>query len=475
MNVRNLPEKNKKNTVFRINQDWEKKIRSKFNELNILEDNDLDLYLMLLKSRNDLTGSEISKKLPALKRTHIYSILNRLQEGGWIELTNPNKRPALYRGINPLRALESIIKNQEENLKNIRELHEFIQEDVAPFLNSGQLYGGRISNTFVIPTISELYRLILDHLKQADERVMMHISFELFSELKEDILKPIKRIMKQNETKGLRNSSEYRRDHFAMVIIGNQEKKDWQEEFPVLLIFDRGELTTQLIVIDDNVFITNVGTGFGLALRILDKSTASIYATMITQTFIEKESELLGKSDRSLIGKELAKNKRIRTLIETLFEKGWKMIPDHSGNRDNEMGLVAPGPERHFYRIGAIQFYPFTKEKSKEQQVKDLFKFNLENGEIYIDRIKRQFLITSHTDLVKKYNHDLHVLKICFKVREEWIPIVGETPTLESIDEKGEAIVIATFNFEDKGALCIWGINADRVDYILKLLFQSDK
>ncbi|MHA1723982.1 MAG: helix-turn-helix domain-containing protein [Promethearchaeota archaeon] len=453
--------------------EWENVLRKEFIELNILEENDLNLYLMLLKSKRELTGNEISKKLPTLKRTHIYSILNRLQEGGWIELINPNKRPGLYRAISPLRGVEVIMKNREKHLKKIKKVYNYINEKVVPFLNAEQLYGGRISNTFVIPTISELNRLIIDHLEQANTRIMMHVSFELFSQLKMPILNSINRIMKQNEANEIRNSSEYRRDHFALVIIGKEKHEDWQKEFPVLLIFDKGRLETQLIVIDDNIFITNVGNGFGLALRVQDKSTASIYATMITQIFIEKECELMGKSDPKLIGKDLAKNKKIRLLIERLFKEGWKMIPDHSGQRDNEMGLVAPGSERHFYRICAIQFYPFTEMKSKEDQVKELFEFNLKNGEIYIERIKRQFLITTHPDVVERFGQIFHVLKITFQIREEWIPIMGNMPKLKSIDDNGEAVVISTFNFEDKGAMCVWAINPDNVEYILNLLFRE--
>ncbi len=480
MNSNNISNDNTSGMYQKDNLGWEKEIREKFNELSILEDNDLELYLILLKSKNELTGSEISKKLPDLKRTHVYSILNRLQEGGWIELTNPNKRPALYRGINPSRALENIIKKREENVKKIKDLHVYIKSEVEPLLNSEQLYGGRISNTFVIPTISELYRLIIEHLKQAEKRIMMHVSAQLFSELQEPILNAITKTLEMAMTEGVRNSSEYRRDHFPIVIVGMEEEEQedeirkWKELSPVLLIFEKGVLAAQLIVIDDNVFINNVGTGFGLALRILDTSTASVYATMLTQTFIEKECELLGKSDINLIGKALAENDKIRNLIEKLFDQGWKMIPDHSMARDYEMGIVAPGTERHFYRICAIQFHPFTKTKSKEEQVKELYEFNLVNGKIYINRIKRQFMIIARADTVNMFGQEMYVLKITFKVKKEWIPIVGETPKLESVDINGEAIVSATFNFEDQGALCVWGINPDRVKYILDLLFEEN-
>lgn len=41
--------------------EWEKYLRSEFEKLGLLDGDDLNLYLILLKSQKDLTGNELEK------------------------------------------------------------------------------------------------------------------------------------------------------------------------------------------------------------------------------------------------------------------------------------------------------------------------------------------------------------------------------------------------------------------------------
>ncbi len=290
--------------------DWEKKLSNYFKKLGILEGEDLKVYLELLKIQRDLTGKEIVSKFTHLKRTHVYTILKRLQNDGWIEITStPNERPANYRGINPVNNINTITENHKNQINLLEELTEFIKKEVLPALSTKQLYGGQVSNTYFIPTISELYQQIINHVRKAKLRIMINTDYDLFFELKDTLISAITRIIKSAEKKRIVLLDEDRRDRFALIVSGKNINKNLKIELPgrLRIAFDPSDIHTNIIVVDDVVFICNIYTGFSLSLRINDRTVASTYAILLSHIYIEKQVNIYGTDDLNVLGKHIAK------------------------------------------------------------------------------------------------------------------------------------------------------------------------
>ena len=458
--------------------EWEKRLSNYFEKLEILEGEDLKVYLEILKSQKDLTGKEIVGKFKHLKRTHVYTILKRLLNDGWIEITTaPSKRPANYRGINPINNVKIAIENQKDQLAQLEELQEYINKEVLPTLSAKQLYGGRVSNTFIIPTISELYQQIINHVKQAKLRIMIHTDYDLFFELKDIVIPAISRIIQAWDKKNIFLRDEDRRDRFALIVSGKGIDNDFQMELPerLRIAFDPSEIQTIIVVVDDVVFISNLNTGFGLSLRINDQIVASTYAILLSHIYLEKQINLYGNDDINALGKHMSKERIITNTFQSLLDQGWKIIPEHTNSTDmsDELGLAAPGSERAFFRLCGIRYFPFTKDPSKQEQVQALFEDTFIRGLAYIQRVRKQLKIHGKKDKKKLFGHDCHVYWIQYELREEWVPIIGNVPKLDSINDKSEGIIMATFNFIDKAALSVWGTNPDNIMTILELVLKQ--
>jgi sugar-specific transcriptional regulator TrmB len=462
---------------------WERKISFDFERLGILEGEDLKVYLEILKSQIDLTGKEIVSKFKDLKRTHVYTILKRLQNDGWIELTNPGTRPAKYRGINPLHNLNGIVENQKRQLIQFEKLQDYINKEVLPALSDKQRYSGRVSNTYIIPTVSEMYHQIIEHIKKAKRNVnenstklMVYISYDLFSELKGELEATLNEIFDTLYRKGKILRDEDRRDRFALIITGKKKENEIILDLPerLRIVFDPKEIHTDIIVIDDVVFISNINSGFGLSLRIEDQTVSSTYGILLSHIFLEKQIELHGKADLNLLGIHMAKDENFKQIIQNLFDMGWKILPEHTNSTDifDELGLAAPGSERAFIRLSGIRYFPFNKNSLKSTQIKNLFEDTCKRAQNYINRLEKQLIIEGQTDQQKLFGHDCLIYNIEYELREEWAPIIGNIPNLEFAGEKGKGTVIATFNFNDNGAMSVWAINPNNVMIILKKIFN---
>ena len=459
--------------------EWEERLSNYFEKLGILEGEDLKVYLEFLKSQRDLTGKELVDRFKHLKRTHVYTILKRLLNDGWIEITTaPNKRPANYRGINPINNVKIFIEDRKDQLSQLEELEEYINKEVLPSLTAKQRYGGRVSNTFIIPTISELYQQIINHVHQAKLRIMIHIDYDLFLKLKDIIIPSINRIIQAWEKKNIYLRDEDRRERFALIVSGKNIDNDIQMDLPerLRIAFDPREIQTIIVVVDDVVFISNVNTGFGLSLRIDDQVVASTYAILLSHIYLEKQINLYGHDDINVLGKHISKERIITNVIRSLLDQGWKIIPEHTNSteKSDELGLASTGSERAFFRLCGIRYFPFTKDLSKEEQVQALFEDTFIRGLAYIQWVRKQLKIHGKKDKKRLFDHDCHIYWIEYEQRKEWAPIIGNVPTSEATNAKGEGIVIATFNFVDKAAMSVWGVNPDSIMKILELLLKKN-
>ena len=111
--------------------EWEERLLELNRKANILDDDDAAVYIALLKSKKPLTGNQLSSLFPELKRTHIYSILNRLQQDELVEIKNPGKRPAEYAALDPLRPIETLIRKTRTSVANLEESNGHGQKNSA--------------------------------------------------------------------------------------------------------------------------------------------------------------------------------------------------------------------------------------------------------------------------------------------------------------------------------------------------------
>ena len=462
-------EQNTKNPL-----DWEQKLSNYFENLGILEGEDLKVYLEFLKFQKDLTGKEIVSKFTHLKRTHVYTILKRLQNDGWIEITTaPHERPANYRGINPINNIKTITEKHKNQIDQLEELTDYIEKEVLPALSTKQLYGGQVSSTYFIPTVSELYQQIINHVKKAKLRIMINTDYDLFYELKDILISAITRIVKSAEKKNILLRDEDRRNRFALIVSGKNIDDNLKLELPerLRIAFDPSDIHTNIIVVDDVVFISNMNTGYSLSLRINDQTVASTYAILLSHIFIEKQVNIYGTDDLNMIGKHMATEQIITNTIQTLLNQNWQIIPEHTNTSEtsDELGLAAPGKERAFFRIAGIRYFPFTKNPAIKDQIESLFEDTFIRGLAYMQRMRKELKIHGKKDKKEIFGHNCYVYWITFEQREEWAPILGNG----TIKKKSEGIVIATFNFNDKAAMSIWGVNPGNIMTILELLLKQ--
>ncbi|MHA2361454.1 MAG: helix-turn-helix domain-containing protein, partial [Candidatus Thorarchaeota archaeon] len=197
---------------------WEEKLTELIREAGVLDDEDASVYLALLKNRKPLTGNQISSIFPDLKRTHIYSILNRLQQDELVEIKNPGKRPAEYEALDPLRPIETAIRAQKDRLQALDALYQHIKTEVVPRLSKTGIFGGRVSSTFVIPDRNEFLSELRNNIESAKIRVMGHITQELLLEIKNPLYKATTRIRNQHQDQGYQMTWEYARDHHAITV-----------------------------------------------------------------------------------------------------------------------------------------------------------------------------------------------------------------------------------------------------------------
>jgi hypothetical protein len=307
---------------------------------------------------------------------------------------------------------------------------------------------------------------------------MLHASHELFLQLNESLLKAINRIFDTCKEKNIHLRDEDRRDRFALIITGKKGDLESHIKLPerLRIILDPNVSQTDIIIIDNFVFINNINTGFGLSLRINDQNVASTYAILLSHIFIEKQIELYGNRDLGILGIHMSKENILKETLQKLFENGWKTLPDHTNSTEHfdELGLVAPGSVRAFFRLSGIRYYPFTQDESKDQQINTLFKDTINRGLAYIQRLRRQLRIHGKKEELKKiHGHDCYIYWIKYEFKKEWVPLIGNIPKMDSIPDKGEGFVIATFNFNDKAAMSIWAINPQNVLIILEMLLKQ--
>lgn len=457
--------------------DWASLLSSGLKELGLLEGEDLRVYLELLKAKKSLTAIEISSKFPKLKRTHIYTILNRLDREGWIESFKMGTKPIQFRGLNPNVQLDKFIIQQDKRLDNLKKLKTLVDEKVTPYLNSDKFYGGRVSNTFIIPTTAELYRQVIEYVENANKRILFYISLELYEELKKTILKSINRIFQRFEANNIRLRDEDRRDKFAMIVAKNGSNEPKKENFPerLRIIFDPNELQTQILVIDDFVFTSNVSSGFGLSMRISDKTIAETYAILLSHIFLEKEIELLGQQDISLLGPRIKKSVIMNNLISELFKENWKILLDHTSSHKiaDELGLAAPGPERAFFKLCGLRYFPKKEGVSISNQIEEAFAGSLERGKAYIERLEKQLVLSGKVTQKRLSGIECHVYWMKYTLRKEWIPIIGSIPNIEKPGDKGEGPSIAVFILNDEAIICVWAINPENVVDLISILSKK--
>lgn len=71
------------------------------------------------------------------------------------------------------------------------------------------------------------------------------------------------------------------------------------------------------------------------------------------------------------------------------------------------------------------------------------------------------------------FNYECFIYFLEYQLRPEWESIIGKIPNLISVDDRGKGAALATFNFKNKAAICVWAINSNNVLKILEVLFKK--
>ena len=444
---------------------WEIEFQNLIREAEVLDKEDASIYVSLLKHRKPVTGSQLSVMFPHLKRTHIYSILNRLQEYDMVEIINPGKRPAKYRAIEPLHTFEMMIRKEESHLNALQTLYNYTKNEVIPRLSDSSIFGGRVSNTFVIPDRHEFINEISREIEHAEFRVLGLVTQELFKEVKEVLLKATKRIQKKHFSEGQPMTWEYQRDHHSFTIVTANPEFNLEDDYQSSLVFHEPPIETEIIIIDNTTYISNMDTNLGLALKIADESVTEVYHVVLINTYLNAAFRSQSSDNLSDIGKYVGSNRRIRKMVKSLLKQGWRISRENSDNEGFETGIVAPTLGFGLFGLGGIIFYPF--EKSGEDVLQERYTGFIEASDYYIESFKRQFEVTRKQKKKKIDSHKALVLEVTIKAKEQWKPVLSNVPA-EILSSKGlTGPAIIGFNLKDEGAFLIWSINPNNVKTML--------
>lgn len=446
--------------------EWEERLLELNRQASVLDEEDAAVYIALLKSKNPLTGNQLSSHFPDLKRTHIYSILNRLQQDELVEIKNPGKRPAEYVALDPLRPIETAIRNQKDRLQALENLHQYVKREIVPRLSETGLFGGRISSTFVIPDRDEFLREIRYKISNAETRVMGHLTQDLLKEIKIPLYNTTKQLQEKHRNQGIRMTWEYARDHHALTVSSDNPDKSLETDYPSSFTFHDKLIETEILIIDSTTYLSNLDTKMGIVLKIEDESVTEVYRMIVINTYLEASFATQTSSSVTKIGKHLDSNPQIREMVKRLLKNGWRISKENTDMSGHETGILAPSTGFGLFRLGGLVYHP-VENNNAEEVLDDIFTQFVSQSDYFVQSLQRQFDVVRTTKREKKSKYNARVLEITVKIRDEWKPVIEDLPKsmLSSEGLTGPALV--GLNLDGKGVFLIWGLNPENVSHIL--------
>ncbi len=451
---------------------WEEKLMELIQEAGVLDDEDASVYIALLKSRNPLTGNQLSTIFPYLKRTHIYSILNRLQQDELVEIKNPGKRPAKYEALDPLRPIETALRTQKDRLQALEALYQYTKIEVVPRLSETGIFGGRVSSTFVIPDRNEFLSEIRTHIERAKIRVMGHITQDLLLEIKNPLYATTARIRDLHQDQGYRMTWEYARDHHALTIETDNPNTTLEKEYPSSFTFSEKSIETEILIIDNTTYLSNLDTKMGLALKIEDESVTEVYRMVVINTYLEASFASQTSNSISSIGKFVGSNDMIRDTVKDLLKKGWLISKENTDALGHETGIISPTPGLGLFRLGGIIYYPAENDDATEILIRQFEQF-ANQSDYFVKSLHRQFDVTRRTKTKKFGNYNAQVLEITVKIRDEWKPVLQDLPEAMLSPKGLTGPALVGLNLDSKGAFLVWGLNPENVSHIMETLLET--
>ncbi len=451
---------------------WEDNLIELIREAGILDDEDASVYLALLKNKKSLTGSQLSAIFPDLKRTHIYSILDRLQQDELVEIKNPGKRPAEYESLDPLRPIETAIRIQKDRLQALEELYQYVKLEVVPRLSETGIFGGRVSSTYVIPDRNEFLQEIRNEIESAEIRVMGHITQEFLREIKKPLYNATARIRNKHQEQGYQMTWEYARDHHAIVVATDTPDLTLEKEYPSSFAFRERSIETEILIIDNTTYLSNLDTSMGLALKIVDESVTEVYRMVIINTYLEASFASQTSNSINSIGKFVGSNDKIREMIKKLLKKGWRISKENTDTMGYETGIISPTSSLGIFRLGGIIYYPTEEDEAQETLNRQFEKF-VKQSDYFVQSLQRQFDVTRKTKTMKIANYDTQILEITLKIRDEWKPVLEDLPEAMLSPKGLTGPALVGLNLDNKGAFLVWGLNPENVSHIMETLFGN--
>ncbi len=392
-------------------KDWRTHLQNQFEELDLLSKDDFRVYFSLLESRKEMIGHELIEILPDLKRTTIYSILTRLQKQNWIEITNPGKRPALYRALDPLRSVEQALDEHQQHVEQLTQLRDFIINTVLPDIQDSSLFGGRVTRTFILNGIEDFNQQLAKALAQANERIMAHCPLSAISQFKGLLSDAIDRILKKFTTytppfvtsasistptyedpDTIKTNWDFQQQYLAITVA--REDENGVIDLPVKVAYDSSLLRSQVFVVDSTVFlylldapVSSTGIQLGLGLKMEDVSVANAYAHLLSHIFQEMWIQGLPTPTLEAIDKPMADDLELIEGIERLIQQGWQFLYEDTHPEMPHIGLVAPNPAFSAFRESGILYIPIGENDNPEKVRQDAFN---QMAEIFTQEVSKE-------------------------------------------------------------------------------------
>ncbi len=481
-------------------KDWRIHLQKHFEELDLLSKEEFMIYLVLLESRDDVSGQILFEALPNLKRTTIYSILTRLQKQGWIEITNPGKRPAHYRALDPLRSVEQALDEHQQHVDQLTKLRDFIINTVLPDIQDSSLFGGRVTRTFILNGIGDFNQQLTNALLQANERIMIHCPFSNITQFKEPLSDAITRVLStfssytppfisstpvsiptNGESEIIKTDWDFQQQHLAITI--SREEESDTVDLPVKIAYESNPLRSPVFVIDSTVFlylleapVLPTGIQLGLGLKIEDISVANAYAHLLSHIFQERWIQELPTPTLEAIDKRIANDPDLIKGIERLFQKGWQLLYEDTHPQMPHIGLVAPSPVFSAFRESGILYIPLGETDDPEIIRQDAFH---QMAEIFLQELRKEgnsFEATWFDSTVTIYDVECLTRHFNISFPEQFPNGIFSGVDLDYFNPSSpsDPPSCAVFIYHDRAVTAAWAVYPPNVITIMKAILKIE-
>lgn len=444
------------------NVQWQVNLRSYFKELNILEENQFNVYYELLTSGNDrgLKASEVTERV-GLNRTYVYNVLNVLREKGLVMIMPGS--PTLYVANNPSQFIDHQIIKVKDQLERLKEFKAFVDVIVNPQLDElRKMSSSPLKEVYTIDNVRTLSLWLREVISSTTRVFMLRLPSNILENIVTDLDERIREVHA--------DSGPQKRCQVTIVT----ERREILPEDLKKFALPTSTITDVQIVLDQTVFLFNIRSESfqnvsGMGLMIKDPAIARSYVNQLENSF--KEILYFGYASNSLdhLSPSMRSDHSFVNGLEMLLRNEWHINQFESEPEMGYVELIAPGkPEFLAFKEAGIRYEP----KPNGVMQKDIdrsFRFMRQNVEGSLRyEVENDILEVEFEEATQTYG-SFHCRVLVNEVRLR-PRLLGSGRKEPQYLNSGRSVV---FSYYDRAVVSVWAVNDQNIPTILKALEEQ--